>query len=605
MNKKIISLFLSFALTLLILTPAFSASAATYKETLINSGFPEDYAVKLDALHTKYPKWNFVPLITGLSFSEALAGERKSHRSQIIQTSYSDKYFCSCSSCKKKGSYVKPYSGCYCASEWAVSYFMDPRNWLDEQYIFQFEDNHYNSAHNSTGVEKIISSTWMSNSNIVYTDTLGNTVDYGEKYSKAILEAAKSSNMSAYYIASRIVKEVGTKNPSNVSGVAGNKLPFTGIYNFYSIGATSGGMSGLEWASGWLMASKATTMYEAYNITTKMPIGNKTAIKGGQYMSYLGTYNDYYFVRLYTTGSGYSTNGAVGVIPISDLRTTYFTYERPWTNPYKSIVGGAKYIADGYLQYQYTGYLEKFNVNKASGKLYSHEYMQNVDAPSKEALSRYKAYSSANQLSNAKTFYIPVYTDMTVAEETAAAEQTTQVQNLGVTAVSPTVIKIKWNAVNGASEYKVRIKNLTKGTTFYKSVKSSKAKLKNLTNGNEYKIDVKAKVSDAWARYSESLTQRCLPKKVTLSSVISNKTKQLNAIWKKTGGASGYQVCISTDKKFKNNVTKVIVDSKTLSNVFKKLKSGKTYYVKVRAYTTLGNKKYYGKFSSKKKVVIK
>ena len=613
--KKILSLVLALVLFITALTPAFFTQAETYKEKLKKEGFPDRYISSLVALHKKYPDWKFKAFKTGLSFSEAVSGERSTHRKQILETGYKDKYYCSCSNCKKNGHYVYQYSGCYSASQYAVEYLMDPRNWLDEKHIFQFESNKYSDAHTQSGVENIIRNTWMKNSAITFVNTEGNNETFKKdgkkmKYSKAIMEAAKAHNISAYYIASRIVKEVGSSKPS-ASGTVGTKKPFVGMYNYYSIGATSGGMSGLEWASGFLLASKSTVMYSKYSSKTGKRSGTKTSISSGQRMSYIGTYGKFYKVKLYT--GTYSTNGAVGYINKKALRTTYFNYMRPWTNPYKTISGGAWYISDKYLQYQYTTYLEKFNVNKNSGALYNHEYMQNVDAPSHEAVSKYNAYSNAGQLSKEKTFYIPVYSKLpgdsnssggnpSSDDPSPSPSSTNRVSGLKVKDTTVTSISIKFKAVSGASKYYVKIKNVTKGSVFGKTVKSNSASLNNLTKGNVYKIWVKAYKSGKWGSYSKGVKARCKPSKSKITKITSPGRGLIKTTWQKRN-ADGYQLVYARDKKFKNVVAKKTV--KSTSYTGKNFTKGRTYYVKVRAYIVFGGKKRYGKFSAAKSVKSK
>lgn len=75
--------------------------------------------------------------------------------------------------------------------------------------------------------------------------------------------------------------------------------------------------------------------------------------------------------------------------------------------------------------------------------------------------------------------------------------------------------------------------------------------------------------------------------------------------WKKVSNASGYAIQYSTSKKFKKPVTVKVKKAKTTSTTLKKLKKGKTYYVRVRAYKTVNGTTYYGKYSSVKKVRIK
>ncbi len=596
------------------LVTTVTASAATYKEKLKSEGFPDSYISDLATLHKKYPEWTFKAYKTGTSLSAAVKGERSSHRNQIIERSYSSKYYCSCSKCKKNGSYVVPYSGCYCASEWAVQHFMDPMNWLDEKHIFQFESNKFNAAHTQSGVEAIIKNTWMKNSNISYVNTEGKTVYYTDssgkrlKYSKAIMNAAKAYDVSAYYIASRIVKEVGATKPS-ASGTVGTKKPFTGIYNYYSIGATSGGMSGLEWASGFLLASKDTTMYSKYDSSTQKRIGTKTSIKSGQRMVYIGSYGKNYKVKLYS--GSYTTNGAVGYIRKAALRTTYFNYGRPWTSPQKTIAGGAEYLSDKYLTYQYTNYFEKFNLNKSSGMLYSHEYMQNVDAPSHEAVSKYNAYNNAGQLSEKKTFYIPVFSEMGAAETSSSQSEPSQpsssntVSGLKVKGTNLTYIKIAWNAVSGAEKYYIKIHNVTRGSTFSKTVTTNSARLNKLTKGNVYKIWVRAYKGGKWRSYSSPVKARCKPPKQKITAISSTGRGLIKTTWKKKKGVAGYQLVYARDKSFKNVVAKKNIKASASSYTGRNFTKGVTYYVKVRSYIKFGGKKHYGKYSAVKSVKSK
>ena len=65
---------------------------------------------------------------------------------------------------------------------------------------------------------------------------------------------------------------------------------------------------------------------------------------------------------------------------------------------------------------------------------------------------------------------------------------------------------------------------------------------------------------------------------------------------KKVANATGYQVQYSTDKAFKKNVKKVT--SKKLSCTIKKLRSGKKYYFRARAFIKSSGKTVYGAYSS-------
>ena len=91
--------------------------------------------------------------------------------------------------------------------------------------------------------------------------------------------------------------------------------------------------------------------------------------------------------------------------------------------------------------------------------------------------------------------------------------------------------------------------------------------------------------------------------KASLTSAKNSKSKQILMKYKKVSGAKGYEISYSTDKKFKKAVTKK--NTAKTSYTISKLKKGKTYYVRIRAYKVDSTgKKVYGKYSSVKKVKV-
>ncbi len=96
----------------------------------------------------------------------------------------------------------------------------------------------------------------------------------------------------------------------------------------------------------------------------------------------------------------------------------------------------------------------------------------------------------------------------------------------------------------------------------------------------------------------QKVTVKVKPKKPSVKSTKTVKGKKLTVKWSKDKTASGYQVQISTDKKFKKNV-KAKKLAKT-SYTFKKLKKGKKYYVRLRSYKKSGKETLYGTWSKVK-----
>lgn len=225
------------------------ATASPVAEALRTAGFPDSYidgsysssngSVGLEALQNTHPNWKFVAFNTGLDFEEAVKGE---------------------------------LSGTPTTEENLRAY-LDPRNWLGEKYVFQFESIRKSDAVQSvSSVNAILKNTWMANSKIIYLDTMGNskTVDEVDSYADAMIKASNDTNLSANYIAAKIRQENGGTSNS-ATAVCGTKEPFKGIYNYFNIGAYVTASDGLAWAAGFLKASRDTALYDLDGTETTAP----------------------------------------------------------------------------------------------------------------------------------------------------------------------------------------------------------------------------------------------------------------------------------------------------------------------------------------------
>lgn len=113
-----------------------------------------------------------------------------------------------------------------------------------------------------------------------------------------------------------------------------------------------------------------------------------------------------------------------------------------------------------------------------------------------------------------------------------------------------------------------------------------------------------------WRQQSGAVSKGRADEKIVVSKVkgvsvkIVKKTKKAKISWKKVKDAAGYKVIYATDKKFKKGVKKI--STKKTKCVSKKLKKGKKYFIKVRAYKKdKTGKSVYGKYSAVKKIKIK
>lgn len=470
--KKFISLAMSAVMFFSSVAVGTVVQAGTVEDNLRAQGFSESYIEDLAALQKAHPNWKFVAFKTGIDFDDAVKGE-------LAGTP---------------------------TTETNLRAYLDPRNWLNEKYIFQFESIKKSDAVQSvSSVNAILKKTWMANSKINYFDTQGisKTVTEVNTYADAMIKASNYTNMSANYIAAKIRQENGGATYS-ATAVCGTRPPFQGMFNYFNIGAYTTAMDGLAWAAGFLKANKDTVLYDGTNATAS-PI---VTVSNGQRMTYVKEDGEYYRVTLYNElGNGKYEDKETGYILKSDVNTTYMgNYGRPWTDPNKAIYYGAKYIANGYLTYQYTMYLQKFNVNAQSGNLYRHEYMTNVSGAASEGYHLYSGYSNAGLLNSAHTFYIPVFNNMPNDDSVTTTAPTTTTKNYtpakvkltSLTALKGHKIKAKWNKCStSATGYQIywakdkKFKKVVAKTTIrgrrYKTYTG-----KNFTKGRKYYVRIRA-----------------------------------------------------------------------------------------------------------------
>lgn len=147
-----------------------------YEASLLEQGFPESYVTLLSELHEKHPQWQFEAYQTGLTWQEVIAGEM-AYRTNMTPntTSYPTSYHATSpvdghvTFDYASNAFVVTSSPYWVqASQEAVAYYMDPRNFLNEQDIFQFEKQTYSSeVQTLEGVEKILQGTFMEDTYVI------------------------------------------------------------------------------------------------------------------------------------------------------------------------------------------------------------------------------------------------------------------------------------------------------------------------------------------------------------------------------------------------------------------------------------------------------
>ena len=183
-----------------------------------------------------------------------------------------------------------------------------------------------------------------------------------------------------------------------------------------------------------------------------------------------------------------------------------------------------------------------------------------------------------------------------------------------------TAVKLSWNAVSGADGYEIYRADGVGGTyKLISTVKDAKAvsyEDKNLIAGTTYLYKVRAYGNlecetlygkDSNIVSAETATSTAIATKVAAPTKVKAKdgTQKATITWKKVKGANGYKIYRATKKNGKYKAVKTVRKQKTVKYVNKKLKKGKTYYYKIKAYKNVNGKKVYSNYSKAAKVKVR
>ena len=404
MYSKLIKCF-SILLIIIILAILFlnvfmtnnvQAKAQNTKDYKKGSNILDDYpgySDLIDNLLKEHPNWTFTILFTGLDWDTVIRNETTASHGRNLVQNKSGEWVCSVC-----GNKAYDNGSWRCASAATVSYYMDPRNSLYEDYIFQFENLKWvDGKYTIEGIEQIISDCdYLLTDSITYTNTSGKKATIKKSYAQVIMEAAKAAGISPYHLASRIRHEQGPGKSASATAT-GTYSGYTGYYNFLNVNASGNGSSTII----------------------------KNALK--------------------------------------------YAKKQKWTDPEKSIEGGAKFLAKEYIQYgQSTLYLQKFDVDDSDDDLYWHQYQQNVSAAKTESTTIMQTYREIDSdLDMPFNFVIPVFENMPDAVCPMPGTQSIVTENIQVTDASIVVYKSK-------STSSTKLKTLKKGEKILRIEKGAK-----------------------------------------------------------------------------------------------------------------------------------
>ncbi len=337
-----------------------TSTNAEYETYLKNLGFPNSYIPYLVKLHEQHPSWKFNPIKTNADWNKLINVEINNNvvngvfLNDIVNPVY------------QKGPHnEKNY---YYTTDSVNAFFLDPRNFLTEAFIFMFERLEYDyeeGDNSSNGLNKDSNQTKKYYD--ILTSLLKNAYSNTDDFKYWFIGAGHEAKVSPVYLSSLSYQEGPLSNPENPSilgthsaqykeyesGVLnGKSYSVNGYYNFFNIGAYKEGV-------------------------------NSPVTRG----------------LAYACGPACSFND---------------TYGRPWDTKEKAIYGGAHWIGDGYIANgQPTMYFKKFNSSPTSPHgIGAHQYQTNITAPCSESVKEYEAYKDTSMLDSDFTFDIPIYENM-------------------------------------------------------------------------------------------------------------------------------------------------------------------------------------------------
>ncbi len=216
---------------------------------------PEEYKSYIEQLLAVHPDWNFVVYDTGIEWNSLFStGAQCAFGTNVVHSSYPLSYRSTQSGAYnwRADTWYNPdnETGWYQANAQLIAYYMDPRNFLNEQHIFMFEALSYDEKTQTLdGVKKILTGSFMDNVEIT------KPTDEKILYAQAYINAGQIADVSPYHLASRTVQEVGKNGSGSTSGIykAKDGTDYSGFYNFYNIGATASSDpigNGLKYATG-------------------------------------------------------------------------------------------------------------------------------------------------------------------------------------------------------------------------------------------------------------------------------------------------------------------------------------------------------------------
>lgn len=456
--------------------PVTYTADSNFEAYLNAQGFPESYRQGLRELHAQYPNWVFIAQHTGIDWNTAIENESVITRNLVASSSISSWKSTQAGAYNWDTSTWNGFDGASWvqASPDIIRYYMDPRNFLNEKYIFQFLLQSYNaSAHTAAGLESMVKGTFLEStaSGTVSTGgTTGGTVtpsgsgsgsqEFGPGTSLSSGGSAGNSGQTTEIgpgggnvtVVPETSKTEGSGQNSDVSfeapGGGGNTNPDVSLVgpqasvspNRTSLlgeigpgialeGPGSGGVINAgsqgpgESSSGGSSSSTPSSGSRSY-VDIIMDAGVQSGVNpyvlaamiiqeqgnAGTSPMISGRVSGYEGIYNFFNVEAYETSSMSKVAKGLSYAAQSGSYSRPWNSVEKSIIGGAVNYGDNYVKAGQDTFYLK-KFNVQGTNMYKHQYMTNVQGAASEGAKMAEAYTDAVK-QTALEFKIPVYNNM-------------------------------------------------------------------------------------------------------------------------------------------------------------------------------------------------
>jgi len=371
-SKKIIYILFLFCMILIF----GKNDCYGYTKSTITDTFPASYQSYIDKLKKEHPNWVLKAFYTHLDWNTVLNSEASGTYSRIQNSAYGDAW----KRLDAASSSSYNAAGFVLASRAAVAYTLDPRNFLNDEGIFQFRVIDTN----------IDSDTEAAVNAVAYATPMYNAKYKDETYASIIKNVGVEKKIAPTFIISRIRQETSCDIVNNGS-INGKNSKYPGYYNFFNIGAVDGSGAvqagiNLAYSMGWNTPKVA--------IAGGMDWLNKNYVKYGQNTVYFQKFDvaNPYGNATVMLASQYMTNISA---PMGEAKITYNGLSRAGT-----------------LNNTYTFYIPIYdNMPSIASPVPSIGYYENdntmvyLDDPSDNLSDTFKIRSSADSSNNSNVVY--------------------------------------------------------------------------------------------------------------------------------------------------------------------------------------------------------